>query len=403
MKVLFVDVNYKQGSTGKIVQVLSDFLVKEGHQSFVCFGRGLKSNENNVAKISNYFEVYLHAGLSLLTGYDGIYSCFSTFKLLKYIDAFKPDVVHLHDVHGYYINYFNVIKYLKEKKIRTVFTLHSEFPYTGKCGISLDCDKWQSECNKCPKLKEYPPSLFFDFSREMFTKKKSIYNNFSNIKMIAPSRWLLKRAQLSIMREITGDVIFNGVEARDMFFPRDTVSIKNKYGLNSDKIVLAVAPNIMSDFKGGRFIIDMADKLAENNIFFILVGVNDLNIAKSKNVLLLSKTDNQTELAELYSIANLHVICSKTETFSMTCAESICCGTPVVGFMAGGPESVFIDPFAKFVPYGDTNRLAQLILDSINIKDQLKDKCVEYGRSNFAKEIMCQKYLDLYLNYDSII
>ena len=172
MKIALIDVNYNYGSTGKIVASLDIGLNKIGHKTEVYYARNGINNKSNVIKISSNFEIKFHAACTRLTGLVDQFSYFSTKKLIRHLEDFKPDVVHLHDIHGYFLNIYTLIEYLKIKLIPTTWTFHSDYMFTGKCGFSVDCNKWKTECNNCPKLQNYPKSFFFDFSRHLFNKKK---------------------------------------------------------------------------------------------------------------------------------------------------------------------------------------------------------------------------------------
>lgn len=173
MKIAHIDSNYGSGSTGKMVQAMHQMLLNHGHESMAFFGRGDKVDEPGVVRVSAPIEVYLDAGLSRLTGYTGVYSDYSTNKLIQQLKLFNPDLVHLHELHGYYVNQYKLLEHLKLNKIPIVWTLHCEISYTGRCGIAFDCDQWKAECIKCPSLKDYPMSLYFDKSNIQFHKKNS--------------------------------------------------------------------------------------------------------------------------------------------------------------------------------------------------------------------------------------
>lgn len=393
MRVLQIDVNCKSGSTGKIAYDLHTQLVKDGHISAVCYGRGEKINEPNIFKFGYDWETKIHAGLTRLTGLTGYYSYFSTKRLLKYIKKFKPDVVHIHELHAYFVNLKPVINYLKENNIKTVWTFHCEFMYTGKCGHAYECEKWKAECGRCPHLRDYPKSLFFDFTKKMFRDKKKLLSDFENLTIITPSQWLADRVKESFLDDKEIHVIHNGVDTENVFYPRNFEHLKKRHHLTDEKIILAVAPDLMSDRKGGKYVVELAKMMKDENVKFILIGVEDLSKKFPDNVIALGRINDQIELAEYYSMANVFVICSEKETFSLTCAEAWSCGTPIVGFKSGAPETIFYQPFAMFVK-NKTELINEIKFFQRNNKE-IKTELLK-NRNNFSTKKMNCRYLKIY-------
>lgn len=386
MKILLIDVNYKNGSTGKIVYDLKQKLEKEGHEVLVCYGRGKKIEEKGVIKFAYDIETLIHAFLSRLIGLMGYFSYFSTKKIINEIKKFKPDVVHIHETHSYFVNYLSLINYLKKKNIKTIWTFHCEYMYTGNCGHAYDCEKWKNVCKNCPNIEKYPRSLFFDFTHKMFLDKKKAFENFNKLIIITPSLWLKDRVKESFLKEKRVEVIHNGVNI-EIFRPRDFSHLKKKHNIGNKKVILSVAPNIMSNEKGGKWVVKLAEECLNMDYIFILIGVKDLNEKFPSNVIALGRTENQIELAEYYSLADIFVICSEKETFSMTCAEAISCGTPVIGFKSGAPETIFTDSI--FVNYGDIESLKEKIIKN---KKNKKNK----NNHKYSNTKMCQEYCNLY-------
>ena len=239
MKVLLIDVNCKHSSTGKIVYDLYAALNRQGHTAAVCYGRGPLVKEPDIFKFGLDAETWLHALLTRITGLTGYFSPISTMRLLRFIKRFQPDVVHIHELHAYFVNIGPVMRYLKAHNIKTVWTFHCEFMYTGKCGHANDCEKWKTQCGPCPQLHEYPKSLFFDFTKKMFEDKKKWFTGFDNLTIVTPSQWLANRVKQSFLKVKNIQVIRNGVDTANIFYPRDYASIKVKHNLTDEKIVLA--------------------------------------------------------------------------------------------------------------------------------------------------------------------
>ena len=396
MKILLLDVNYKSGSTGKIVYDLKQELEKEGHEVLACYGRGKKVEEKSVMKFAYDFETLIHAFFSRLTGLMGYFSYFSTRRLIKEIEKFEPDVVHIHETHSYFMNHLPLIEYLKKKNIKTVWTFHCEYMYTGNCGYAYDCNKWKNICKNCPDIKRYPKSLFFDFSYKMFLDKKRAFENFNNLTIVTPSKWLKDRTKESFLKNKRVEVIHNGINT-EVFKPKDFTHLITKHNIGNKKVILSVAPDIMSDRKGGKWVVKLAEQCINLDYIFVLIGVKDLNEKFPNNVIALGRTENQIELAEYYSLADIFLICSEKETFSMTCAEAISCGTPVIGFKSGAPETIFTE--AIFVDYGDIKELKKQLEKFLNDQEFFYDRRIsQEGIKKYSKNKMFKNYLNIYLN-----
>lgn len=398
VKVLLVDVNYKHSSTGKIVQSLAQMLVSDGHDALVCYGRGTKESSRLAIRISSAWEVFLHAALTRLTGLTGFFSYFSTRRLIKLIREFSPDVVHLHELHGYYLNISTLVNFLKENSIPVIWTFHCEFMYTGKCGHAYDCDRWKVECHSCPQLKTYPASVYFDFTRYMHNDKKSIFSDFNALKIVTPSGWLLNRVRMSFLSNKASMVIPNGIDVHKTFYPRDRSALRAVKKLSDKKVVLSIAPNIFDPHKGGAWVLELAQRFCDDYIF-ILVGVmGEVKSQLPSNVMAMGRTQDQNELAEYYSVADVFLLTSEKETFSLVTVESLACGTPVLGFDAGAPTEVAPSPYGRFVPYGKVDDLELLINGFFNghVSFKSRAECREYAVQHYSNSAMYRSYLDAY-------
>lgn len=270
-RVLLIDVNCKYSSTGKIVYDLYENIRDDGRSAAICYGRGQKIKEPNIFKFGLDWETNIHAGLSRLTGYNACFSYFSTQRLIEFIEEYQPDIIHIHELHAYFVNTIPLIKYIKKKGIPIVWTFHCEYMYTGKCGHAYGCDKFQSECHHCPALRDYPKSLFFDHTRKMFQDKKSLLSGL-DMTVITPSMWLADRVKLSFLKNKTIRVINNGIDTT-VFHKMDSSNLRKQLDVpKGNKIVLAVAPNIMSEAKGGGWVVKLAEKMQGENVSFVLVG-----------------------------------------------------------------------------------------------------------------------------------
>ena len=270
-RVLLIDVNCKGSSTGKIVYDLYTNLRADGRTAAICYGRGKNIDEENIYKFGLDWETNIHAGLSRITGYNGYFSYFSTRRLIDYIEQFKPDLIHIHELHAYFVNIKPLIEYIKSRNIPVVWTFHCEYMYTGKCGHAYECRNYQNKCGNCPAVKDYPKSLWLDKTRQMLEMKKNLLGDW-NFTIITPSQWLADRVKTSFLKDKKINVIHNGIDTR-VFHPVDANELRKELKISKDcKVVLAVAPNIMSESKGGKWILQLAEKMKIENVFFVLVG-----------------------------------------------------------------------------------------------------------------------------------
>ncbi len=399
MKVLQVNNVYNKGSTGKITYDIHSELLKYGYDSVVCYGRGEKTKEKNVHKTCGEFYSKCNNLLSRFTGlmYGGCY--FSTKKLISIIKKEKPDVVHLQCLNGYFVNVYRLITWLKKNNVKTVLTLHAEFMYTANCGHALDCDRWQTGCGHCPRLRRETKTLFFDGTAKSWLKMKKAFNGFDdNLVVVSVSPWLMDRAKKSpILQNKKHEVVLNGVNT-DVFHCYDTSELRKQMGLDGKKIIFHATPafnNDVNSIKGGYYVIKLAEKMLDENVVFVVAGNYPNGLKVPSNVLLLGNVSDQILLAKYYSMADVTLLTSKKETFSMVTAESLCCGTPVVGFKAGAPEQIAIPEYSSFVEYGDVDALkseVDKIIGTVYLSEQMSIEASE----KYSKKTMMQKYVYIY-------
>ncbi|MBR5438682.1 MAG: glycosyltransferase [Clostridia bacterium] len=397
MKVLLIDVNCKQSSTGKIVYDLYTGINNDGDEAAVCYGRGVKIKEKNIFKFGLNFETLTHAILTRITGYTGYFSFFSTMRLLNYIKKFKPDIVHIHELHAYFVNIRPLINYLKNNNIKTVFSMHCDFMYTGKCGCALNCEKWKNGCGNCSNIKEYPSTLFFDKTAKMYKDKRDLFDGWDNLLIVSASKWLKERAKQSFLHDKMFEVVHNGIDT-DIFYPREVKLLRRELGIADDeKVVLSLAPNLMSENKGGRHVLKIAQTLHSEKIKFILIGIEGKLDFSLPNVIALGKIKDKDLLAQYYSLADTFIICSKQETFPTTCLEAQCCGTPILGFDVGGVRETAIENMGNsFVPYGNVEQLEKSLESMLQLKPKISKTLSEKARSKYSKGVMIENYKRLY-------
>lgn len=369
MKILQINCVYREGSTGKIVASVADTLRAQGHEVLTCYGLGKADIDEHSMKLCSNMEHNFNSLLSRIIGipYGGIHP--SNIRIKKVIKKFKPDVVHVHCVNAATINVYSFLKYLAKVGIKTILTLHAEIFHTAGCEHAYDCMKWKEGCHDCKVYKQRVHSWFFERSKVSYQKMFAAVNAFPKDKFIvtAVSPWLANRAkQSAIMQNYNVIYVPNGVDT-SVFHYRENKGLidRGQY----QKVILFVTPYFRmeeTDVKGGRYLLQIATSLPDYK-FIVVASLMSASLpTMPENVQLWGRAKTQEELAQLYSEADITLLLSKRETFSMVTAESLCCGTPVIGFRAGGPESIALAEYCEFVEYGDIS----LICSSLNTMSQ---------------------------------
>lgn len=396
MRIAYIDVNCKHSSTGKIVYDLYTQSRADGHTAAVCYGRGPVVEEEQIYKFGLDWETRFHALMTRLTGWTGCFSPLSTRRLIRFLDAFRPDMVHIHELHAYFVNLKPLLRYLAKHRIPVVHTLHCEFSYTGKCGYAYECENWKHQCEKCPHLRDYPKTLWFDHTAAMQKEKKQLFSALDKLVITAPSGWLAERAKQSFLRNREIDVVHNGIDTAEVFHPQPCAHLREKYRIGpEEKVVLAVAPDLMSQRKGGRWVLKLAQAMEQEKIRFVLVGVSDLSEPFPANVTAVGLLKDQKELAAYYSLADCFVICSEKENFPTTCLESFCCGTPVAGFAAGGTAETVPAPYGQFCEYGNVHLLAQAIRTQLSLSCP-RAEISSAGIEHYSQQSMYLQYMEIF-------
>lgn len=403
MKVLQVNCVYKKGSTGKITYDIHTELLKQGIESIVCYGRGEKVTENYVYKICGEAYSKVNHFISRLNGimYGGCR--FSTKKLINIIKREEPDIVHLQCINGYFVNIYHLVEWLKNNKIRTVITLHAEFMYTGGCGYAIECNQWKiplgcGTSQKCPRWRSETGSIFFNRTNTMWNRMKKSFDGFNNELIITSvSPWLEERAKLSpVFKGKNHKVVLNGLDT-SVFHKYDVDKLKKELKVEDEKIIFHATPNFnlnRNHIKGGYYLNELAKRFLGENVKFFVAGEYLDNIEICENVILFGKITEQYKLAQFYAMANVTLLTSERETFSMVTAESLCCGTPVVGFKAGAPEQIALKEYSEFVDYGNLDELENAVRRWLQ-KEKSTD--IEYAAKKcYAKEIMLKNYIQVY-------
>ncbi len=366
------------GSTGKIMCDIAKMANDNGYETFCFFGRGEPNRNINCIKIENKLSIYFHVLLARL-GFNGHGSYFATKKLIKKIKEIDPDVIHLHNIHGYYLNLKVLFKYLKnEYKGKIVWTLHDCWAFTGHCSYftSIKCNKWQKKCFNCPRLNVYPKE-YFDTTKKEFELKKKLFTNLNNLTLVTPSNWLKDLVKISFLKKYKVEVINNGIDL-NIFKPTYDETIYDKYNIpRNKKIILGVA-NVWTKEKGLYDFIKLSEKL-DDSFVIVLVGVDDkIQKILPNNILAIKRTDHQIDLAKIYTIADVFVNPTYEDNYPTTNLESIACGTFTVCYNTGGCKEQIS---AKgIVEVGNLQALLDKIQSFPNEKfDNVKDCKIQYA------------------------
>ncbi|MDE6441359.1 MAG: glycosyltransferase, partial [Clostridia bacterium] len=361
MKIVQINSVCGVGSTGRICTGIAEVAQRNGYECIIAYGRmdAPKKYKEISYHIESNFGVKIHALKSRLFGKTGTYSKKSTKRFLKWLDEYKPDILHLHNLHGYYINVPMLFDYIKERNIRIIWTLHDCWSFTGHCAYFDEdkCTKWQDGCSKCYDRKEYPKS-FCDDSKPMHILKKQLFTGVNDMCIVTPSQWLADLVNKSFLNEYEIKVINNGIDL-NTFKPSDS-DFRSKYNSANKFILLGVA-SVWDSRKGLEVFIELSKRL-DDKYQIVLVGVdNKTQKNLPENIIVIQRTESAAELAEIYSAADLFVNPTKLENFPTVNIESLACGTPVLTFQTGGSIEIIDESCGTSVKKNDVEALIDKI------------------------------------------
>ena len=377
------------GSTGRIMFQLADALEHKGHQVLCTAGfTWKKSNREDFFITSNIFEKTVHTYLARLTGRTGGFSYLATWRLLKKLDAFQPDLIHLHNLHGWFVNIPMLFDYIRQKDIPVVWTLHDCWPFTGHCPHfqGVGCEKWKTGCYDCPLHRNYPES-WFDCSKQMYRTKKEWLSGVKRMTIVTPSQWLADCVKESFLSEYPVQVIPNGIDL-SVFCPAEEE--KNEAG----HTVLGVS-YAWNDKKGLDVIVSLRERLGDE-FKMILVGTDEhVDRKLPEGIVSVHRTQNQRELAELYRGADVFINPTREDNLPTVNMEALACGTPVITFDTGGSPEVPDQTCGIVVPKNDVAAMEQQIRRVCTEKPFSRQQCLE--RAKIFDESNCiRQYLKLY-------
>lgn len=391
--LLQINVSVNRGSTGRIAEQIAEKAINRGWNCYTAYSNLANPSKTHLYRISNTFTVYLHGLYSRLFDMAGLGSRKATLRFISFIDEIKPDIVHLHNIHDYVLNYKILFEHLSKQNIPVVWTFHDFWAITGHCShfTGANCSKWQVECNHCPLKKDYPTSCS-DFSKRNYLLKKELFTK-SNIHVVAVSKWVEEMTHLSFLKDKDIRCIENGV---------DVVSFKSsEYKgciIPDNKFVILGVASQWSAGKGLQDYYSLSEMLSDDEII-VLVGLNDKQLKQlPKNIVGIRRTESVDELAQIYSRADVVTSLSYAETFGLTIIEGYACGTPAIVYDNTALPSLVNENIGRVVPTGDLRALYKALqeMKMSGFKNKHSSDCIQYVRDHFDKNKCYNMYVDLY-------
>lgn len=396
--LLQINSSVNVGSTGRIAEQIGQLAIAHGWKSYMAYGRVANQSASHLIRVGNKWNVLVHGIVSLLFDNHCFGSQLATRKLISKIEDIRPDIIHLHNLHGYYLNVDILFRYLEKANIPVVWTLHDCWSYTGHCSYysNINCQKWQSECNTCPKLKNYPKSLFVDHSKTNFLRKKELFTSMDNLTIVPVSEWLGAEVKKSFLGKRQIRVITNGVDVHSFTPLTDNSRVLRKYNLNNKFILLGVA-TAWGPRKGWEDYIKLSQMLP-NDYQIVMVGVTEKQkTSLPQNIIAINRTENIRELAELYSAANVVLSLSDQESFGLTTVEGFACGTPGIVYNCTASPELITKETGFVVERGDFAAL-KVATETIqaNGKDYYMENCRKRALEFYDSNKQYLKYIELY-------
>ena len=397
MKLLQINTTLNTTSTGRITEEIGLRAMDHGHQSYAACRRiGPGGSRSQAIKVGNQLDRYLHGVKTRVLDRHGFGSKRATHELVDQIREIDPDVIGMHNLHGYYLNVEVLFHYLKEVQKPVVWTFHDCWPFTGHCAYydRVNCQKWKTECHSCPQKKRYPASYVLDNSRKNFRQKRELFTGLENLTIVTPSHWLKNEVELSFLQEYPVKVIHNGIDLET--FQPGTEHLPDAVKNIKKKIVLGVAS--VWDVRKGLQEFKKLVPLLDDEYQIVLVGLSEEQIGNlPKEILGIARTENVQQLASLYSVAEAFVNPTLSDNFPTTNIEALACGTPVITYNTGGsPEAV--DERTGFVT-------KQLDLDGVlsslkeiaaNGRETYTEPCRQRAEDRYNKKDRFRDYVEQY-------
>jgi len=396
-KLLQINSVVNSGSTGRIAEEIGQIAIAAGWESYIAYGRHARTSQSELIKIGSDWDIRMHGLQTRLFDKHGLASIAATREFVKQIKKIKPDIIHLHNIHGYYINIEILFRYLKDANIPVVWTFHDCWPMTGHCAYFtfVECEKWKTQCFSCPQKKDYPGSFFLDRSKQNYTQKRKLFTSVNNITIVPVSNWLGEIVKQSYLKDYPIRVINNGIDV-NVFSPQRGDGIRLKYGL-ADKFILLGVATAWGRRKGLHDFIELSKTLKDDEII-VLVGLKEDQIKiLPENIIGITRTESTQELAEFYSSADVVMNISYEETFGLTTVEGFACGTPGIVYNTTASPELVDDSTGLIVDPGDIKGLVKAISQiKEKGKQSYSEACVKRAHRLYRKEDRYREYIELY-------
>ncbi|GAB1448400.1 glycosyltransferase family 4 protein [Bacteroidota bacterium] len=395
MRILQINSVANSGSTGRIAEDIGSFFQNQGHESWIAFGRGNPQSSSQLIRIGSKLNKYWHGFWTLAFDRHGYAPEFATKNLVNAIERLRPDVILLHNIHGYYLNIDVLFNYLRTSGVPVLWTLFDCWAFTGHCSYfdDISCEKWLTHCQLCPKKGNYPSSKFLDNSFRNFQDKKELFTTVPNLELICHSNWLANLVSKSFLSDLPTHVTPSAINL-EVFKPTHT-EIREKYKIGNSILILGCA-SIWSNRKG------LSDFIALRKIIpvdwkMVLIGLNESEISELPSTILgLARTESIKELAAWYSTSDVFVNPTSQDNFPTTNLESLACGTPVVTYNTGGSPEAIDELTGKVVEKGNVEGLFFAIEELIALdKNVLAMNCRSRAELLFDKNIRYGDYLSI--------
>lgn len=394
--LLQINLSANVGSHGRIAEEIGLAAMKLGWRSVIAYGRSANASQSELIRVGSNIDIYEHLVETRLFDNHGLASRLATKRFIEKVKELKPDIIHLHNIHGYYLNYKLLFEYLNSTNIPVVWTLHDCWAFSGHCGhfIMAGCEKWKTGCGHCPITRTEYPTAYVDRSARNYELKSRLFGANKNLHIITVSKWLAGIVHESILKEKRIQVINNGIDL-NVFRPIIAPS-ENRIKIEGSFVILGVA-STWSEIKGIDDYIKLSHLLSENEKL-VLLGVNeDLKEKMPKNIICLPRTESTKDLAEWYNRADVLLSLSKGETFGMTIAEAMACGTPAIVYDNTAQPELISEGCGYIVPTSNIDKVYERILNVKEIgKKNFSDACRRRVEQNYNKEDRYQDYIELY-------
>ena len=391
-KLVQINSTANWGSTGRIAEQIGLAAMGADWESYIAYGRYANPSESRLIKIGSKIDVLWHWLMTRLFDCHGLASRIATRRLVRQLKRIKPDVVHLHNIHGYYLNYKILFDYLNSTNIPVVWTLHDCWAFTGHCAhfVELGCEKWRDGCRKCKGLSLYPASLRWDSSARNHKLKTALFAANSNLHIVAVSEWLQTFVKGSKLSSADSRVIRNGIDLSN-FKPMAG-------GADAPKLRIIGVASAWTKSKGLLDFYALRERLDKTKYAIVLVGLSkEQKRDLPQGIIGIERTNSVAQLAELYSQALVFLNLTYADTFPTTNLEAMACGTPVVTYQTGGSAESVTPQTGYVVAQGDVDGVCRAIEEIAQKgKTAYVEACRRRAEECFDKAKSSDQYLDLY-------